>query len=89
MTDERHPYDPKCPMCTPAMIDVESGALLPEDSPEMVQVMKVWNSLPFKHREAFINVTVFNSRAPDDMLLTEQIGKKFEGAMKLADRKVN
>lgn len=89
MTDERHRYDPNCPQCTPAIMDVESGEVLADDSPTMIQVMKVWNSLPFAHREAFINVTVFNSRAPEDLALTRTIGEKFEAAMKLADRRTN
>jgi len=71
------------------MLDAKTGELFPQDSPEMVQIMKVWNALPFAHREAFINVTCFNSRDPRDLLVLQEISTKMEAALKLADRNVS
>ena len=64
---ERHRYDPSCRLCVPALVDAETGEVLPPHAFEMVALMLVWNASPFCDREAFINVTVFNSRDADDV----------------------
>lgn len=54
---EPHPYDPSCPHCIPAILDVSTGALFPPGSPEMVAVMRVWNASSFQERTDFIAFT--------------------------------
>lgn len=55
-----HPYDPNCPHCTPAMLDLKTGTALPEDHPTMKIVMRVWNAAPFEQRRAYLAVTADN-----------------------------
>lgn len=51
--------------------------------------MKIWNSLPFSHREAFINVTVFNSRDDRDLRILKSISDKFEAAFRRLEKSVS
>jgi hypothetical protein len=87
--NDRHRYDPSCPYCLPALLDPQTGETFGRDSPEMREMMKVWNTLPFSHREAFINVTVFNSRDDSDLRILKSISDKFEGAFRRLQKAVN
>lgn len=77
----RHRYDPQCPDCIPAVVNMNTGELLAKDSPTMAQVLKVWNTLPFAHREAFINVTAFGGEDATDWALAEQVFQKLVPAL--------
>lgn len=63
---ERHPYDPSCPDCIPAIINTETGEVLPREHPTMVKILKHWYTTPFIQRGAFIAVTVYSSTDADD-----------------------
>jgi hypothetical protein len=63
---DNHPYDPQCPDCVPALIDPETGEIIPKSDPIMVTIMKVWNAASVEDRQAFMNITWANSQEPVD-----------------------
>lgn len=77
-----HPYDPKCPHCTPAMINVKTGEVYADDSPVMVAIMKVWNAAPFKERQAYITFTCSTTPDPKDVSVATPLIKRIEDALK-------
>jgi len=79
-----HPYDPRCPHCIPAIVNMDTGVPYEMGSPVMVQVLRVWNAAPFKVRQAFIAVTSDDSRAPEDMQLVEPLMEKLTEAIRVA-----
>lgn len=87
--NDRHRYDPNCEDCTPALVNPKTGEMFGSDTPEMREMMKLWNALPFSDREAFINVTVFNSRDDSDLRILKTISDKLEGAFRRLGRNMN
>jgi hypothetical protein len=81
-----HPYDPNCPHCTPAMLDVETGKPLADDHPAMKIIMRVWNSAPFEQRRAYLAVTADNSRDPRDLALMGPLVQRMQDAMKNSEK---
>ena len=73
-------FDDNCPGCKPALIDVQSGKVLANDSHVMILVNKVWAGTTREQREAFHNVCCNNSRDPKDLKLMEEISKAMEMA---------
>lgn len=85
-----HPYDPKCPDCVPVFLDMGTGEVLAQTHPAMVSIMKIWNTSPFKARQAYMNVTAFNSRDPVDLALMQPLLERMEAAFRVAmDRTVS
>lgn len=73
-----HEFCDHCPGCRPGMIDLTTGEALAEDSPVMVVVNRIWNhDTSYAERKAFIEVTLHNSRAPQDVALATSVAKKF------------
>ena len=73
-----HEFCDHCPGCRPALMDMQ-GRVMPQDSPVMVALNRVWNTqTTYAERKAFINVTVNNSREPEDLLLAQVILQKFQ-----------
>lgn len=67
-----------CPGCKPAAINVETGAVEPDDSPIMVIINRVWAETTFEERQAFHRVTCLNSRVPWDVQTMGNIAKRIE-----------
>ncbi len=78
----RHSYDPKCPDCRPVVLDPKTMQRLPADDPFMVIVNRVFDASSREDKEAFVNVTVHNSREPDDMRRLAELTKRIEAAGK-------
>jgi len=79
---EDHEFCDDCPGCRPAMIDAETGKVMSPDSREMQIVNQVWdNETTYAERKAFIEVTLKNSRLPNEMKLFEAVGEKMKRAL--------
>lgn len=70
-----HPYDPNCPHCRPVLLDSSTGRVLPPDDPVMKVVNAIWAKASVATKEAYIRVTVHNSRKPEDLCL---VGEFFD-----------
>lgn len=85
-----HKYDPHCPDCTPAWINMETGEVYPKDHPIMITVMKVWWTAPFREREAYINVTTSTdggAQIPHDVETMAPLVERMRLAVGAMDRK--
>lgn len=58
--------DKQCPGCRPVMFDAKTRQLLPDDSPQMVIVLKLWDEQSDEVKEAWHRVTCLNSSTPED-----------------------
>lgn len=78
-----HEFCDHCPGCRPALIDTATGQPLPDDSPVVLTVNKIWNTqTSYAEREAFINVTLHNSQATDAIMLAAGVARKFSDAFR-------
>lgn len=74
-------YDDKCADCQPAMLDANTGKMLPVNSKPMRCMMIVWNTMMLHERQAWHRFTCLNSRAPLDLLVIQEITNKFHAEM--------
>jgi hypothetical protein len=76
-----HEFCDHCPGCRPALLDLASGRPYPDTDPLMLKVNHIWNTdTTYAERKAFIDVTVHNSREPEDLRLTSALIWKIERA---------
>jgi len=79
---EDHEFCDSCPGCRPAMAEID-GTVIPNDHPMMIEVNRVWdNETTYEQRKAFIEVTLHNSRKPEDLLLFQEVTEKMQTALK-------
>ncbi len=79
---EDHEFCDTCPGCRPAMADVKTGKVMSRDHPTMVVVDRVWdNETTYAQRKAFIEVTLHNSRKPEDMKLFQEVAQLIQEAI--------
>ena len=79
---ETHAFCDHCPGCRPALLDAATGQVLPEHSPLMQAVNRVWNTqTSYAERKAFIEVTLRNSRSAADLQLAAAVMAKIKRAM--------
>lgn len=57
-------FNDDCSGCRPVIIDIKTGAVLPDDDPYMKRVLEVWAVLTREEKEAWHAVTCQNSRDP-------------------------
>lgn len=77
-----HDFCDHCPGCRPAIVNIETGEVLAEDSPQMIEVNRIWShETTYAERKAYIAMTAHNSRAPEDMRLAMRIMEKFQAAL--------
>jgi hypothetical protein len=74
----RHDFDPNCPDCRPAILDINTGRPLPQNHPTMVAVNALWDDLPFEDQEALHRIWVKNSRDPADLEVAERFTEAFQ-----------
>jgi hypothetical protein len=79
-------HDDECPGCRPAILNVETRTLLPDDSPMMQIVLRVWRALSLHEKQAWHRFTCQNSRTPFDMQLAETFGKHVQEALAKDDK---
>lgn len=78
----REHQDDNCPGCKPVLVDSATGKILPDDSPEMKTLLRVWADTTIEERRAFHRVTVGNSQDPHDLDLMRVIADKFAAIRK-------
>lgn len=73
MSAHPHEYDPACPDCRPAFLDVKTGRPLPDEHPYMVAANRVFDAGTFAERRAYVRVCVHNSRRRHDLDLAQAL----------------
>lgn len=73
-------FDDECKGCKPVLIDGKTKKVLPDGSPEMQTIDKVWATTTREEREAFHGVCCLNSRAPSDLLVMQRLSERFRAA---------
>jgi hypothetical protein len=73
-------YDDNCPGCRPAIIDLQTKQVLPDDSPIMVSMLKIWAETSLQERKAYHRVMCLNSRDAIDVYLVRLVIKRLETA---------
>ena len=74
-------HDDNCPGCRPAMLDMQTGKPVPDDSPMMQVVLQVWEHTTSAEREAWHRFTCQNSRAQGDVAAAQNIASKIQRAL--------
>jgi hypothetical protein len=82
-------YDNDCPGCRPALLDVKTGEVLPDDDPIMVSVNKAWEKLTPMHKQAFHRACCQNSTAASDLEAMNEIASLIKAAVAASDSKLN
>lgn len=72
-------FDDNCRGCQPVIVDM-SGRVVPDNEEPMVSILKEWESTTRKEREAWHRFTCHNSRAPQDLVIIEDLQKRFQAA---------
>ena len=71
-------YDDSCPGCRPAILDVKTGRVLPDDDPMMAKMLAIWANTSIGGRRAYHRVMCLNSRDPIDLFLVHKVIEKLE-----------
>lgn len=80
---EDHEFCDNCPGCRPAMLDVEANKPVSRDDPKMQIVDRIWdNETTYAERKAFIEVTLKNSRLPNELKLAQRVIYKIQEGLR-------
>lgn len=71
-------FSDDCPGCRPAMLDLSTGAALPDSHPLMQKVLRIWGATTLAERQAYHRVMCQNSRAPNDLAVVQAIVEKMQ-----------
>jgi len=77
-----HEFSDDCPGCRPAIMDLRTQKVLPEDSPEMVAIAVMWAETTLNERLVFHRVTCRNSRDPNDLKIFTQLGERMGAVLR-------
>jgi len=77
----RGKFDDQCPGCRPAMMDAETGKVLPDDSPQMKCVLSIWAETSREEREAFQRFNCLNSRQDRDLQIVNDLWARMAKAL--------
>jgi hypothetical protein len=75
-------FDDECPGCRPAMVNVDTGRLYPDDSVEMIAVNRLWAQTTSEERKAWHRVTCQNSRSLVDLSVAKAFADRIEAALR-------
>lgn len=73
-----HQFSDDCPGCRPAMINLTTNEVLPEDDPMMQKMLSIWGATSYEERQAYHRVMCQNSRAITDLLIVQAIVNKLK-----------
>ena len=73
-------FDDNCPGCRPAILDVKTGKVLPDDDPIMAKMLGVWATTTLTQRRTYHCVMCLNSRDPIDLLIVQSIIDRFQAS---------
>jgi hypothetical protein len=76
----RERFDDECSGCRPAMVNMETGKLFPDDSVEMTTINRLWGETTLQERQAWHRVTCQNSRALVDVQTAKAFADRVEAA---------
>lgn len=74
-------FDDECPGCKPALLDVNTGKVMSDDSPEMMAVFSVWKKTTIEERQAWHRVCCHQSPTRDDMNFAEAFSLRVKEAL--------
>ena len=66
--------------CGPAIINAETGEVLPSDAPEMIALTAIWDSLSDYEKKAYHRACCLNSRKFEDLKVLKKVTELFEAA---------
>jgi hypothetical protein len=66
-------FDDECPGCRPAILDVKTGKVLPDEDPLMQKMLGIWQKTTLGEREAYHRVMCLNSRNRTDLFIVNGI----------------
>lgn len=73
-----HEHDDDCPGCRPAVLDAETGKVMPDNSDIMIVVNQVWAETTLEERQSFHRVTCQNGRDPKDVATIQRITEQIQ-----------
>jgi hypothetical protein len=80
---EDHEFCDNCPGCRPAMLDLQTNEPVPHNDPKMHIVNRIWdNETTYAERKAFIEVTLKNSRLPNELKLAQRVINKLQEGLR-------
>jgi hypothetical protein len=74
-------FDDECSGCRPAMMDVKTKTMMPDDSPTMRTVLRIWNRLTLADKRAWHRFTCLQSRAIGDLAVAKRFSEAVEKAL--------
>ena len=74
-------FSDECAGCKPAMMDVKTGKVLPNDSPEMKVVLQMWAMTTLDERQAWHRFTCLNSRTDQDLTIAKRFTDRIQRAL--------
>lgn len=74
-------FDDECPGCKPALLDLKTGQVKPDDSPEMVAVFSVWQTTTLEERQAWHRVCCGNSVDQKDRSVADALAMRVQTAL--------
>ena len=76
-----HEFCDGCPGCRPAIVDMQTMRPIPP-GPTLDAINKMWDTeTTYAQRKSFIEFTMRNSRAPDDVMRTAEVMEKIKAIM--------
>ena len=73
-------YSDHCEGCRPAIMDIDTHERLPDDSPTMLRVFKVWDTeTTYEQRVVWHRVMCLNSRTTHDLRIAKQLADALGG----------
>jgi hypothetical protein len=71
-------FDDNCPGCRPAIVDIKTKEVLPDDHPIMRSMLEVWAKTSIGERRAYHRVMCLNSRDAIDLYLVDGVIEKLK-----------
>jgi hypothetical protein len=71
-------FDDNCPGCRPAIIDVKTKQVLPDNHPVMAAMLEVWKKTSIGERRAYHRVMCLNSQDAIDLYLVDGVIAKLK-----------
>lgn len=75
-------FDDNCPGCRPAILDVKTREVLPDDHPLMAKMLGVWATTTLGERQAYHRVMCLNSEEPSDLFRVRSIMDRLKATAK-------
>jgi hypothetical protein len=72
-------FDDNCPGCRPAVLDIATGKVLPNDDPIMAKMLAIWAKTTLGQRQAYHRVMCLNSRDVIDLFVVRGLIEKLKG----------